>query len=537
MLGWPRGRLLIRHAILLSGSFLIISGCATPSLNVAPSMPPAPTVMQLQDHVTCLIVDAIKDNLGPEAKALAQNNRQKMLRYNLWHKIVEYNVLDNVNLTITVSQAQSLNPSLSFMTPLTALGHPIERIIDSSNGITTPTNVTSGSYNRSLSVGFQLSGAQIHNVLVTYTIDMHKIYDAMYAVDNDGSPIPRAKGAIQWCGDARAAGYGLSSDLPLAETLETGLQALDRAVYSPMTAGSASSAKAAQSASSASVSQSAGATGFSSKIDFTLGWGLNGGPSWTLLKIKGPTGGNTQLVNYSRSKDDTLISTFSATCHTDSYIDLADGRLFYKPVAKPQEGADTGENRSFEIDVYVRRQPDPRRRPDNPEDLPYPESDDRFYSAVADEYVFEIAIPKDSSGLRLTSSNNGTGVISLVSIPTVKGGGRVHDNMNGTISVSSFSTAGTHSFSYSVRGALADAQSGSFVGYMHAGVTVDGGGGHVNNLDVSRNALQLILGETGTGPNGFWESLPSCSTAGPFLLNNQNILQQLPKDVSATLQQ
>ena len=108
-------------------------------------------------------------------------------------------------------------------------------------------------------------------------------------------------------------------------------------LYTPVTAGSAPASKASQQASSASVAQSAGASSFSEKIDFSLTWGVNGGPSWNLLKFKGPGGGggaNGQLLNYSRQKQDTLISTFSATCKSDENIKLEDDALYLGPTSQ-----------------------------------------------------------------------------------------------------------------------------------------------------------------------------------------------------------
>jgi hypothetical protein len=69
---------------------------------------------------------------------------------------------------------------------------------------------------------------------------------------------------------------------------------------------------AATKASSASAS-SGGTTSFGSTIDFTLVYGLNGGPTWSFKKFKGPTGSGS-LLTASRTTLDTLSITFVAAC-------------------------------------------------------------------------------------------------------------------------------------------------------------------------------------------------------------------------------
>jgi len=68
---------------------------------------------------------------------------------------------------------------------------------------------------------------------------------------------------------------------------------------------------------------SAGSTSFGSTVDFTLVWGLNGGPTWTLKHRKGPAPTNP-LVTASRTEFNTMNITFVAACHdqedTDSLI-------------------------------------------------------------------------------------------------------------------------------------------------------------------------------------------------------------------------
>jgi hypothetical protein len=66
----------------------------------------------------------------------------------------------------------------------------------------------------------------------------------------------------------------------------------------------------AKGASTASV----GSTEFGSLVNFVIGYGLNGGPTWTLTHFKGPSAGSGQLLNVTRTNTDSLTITFVAAC-------------------------------------------------------------------------------------------------------------------------------------------------------------------------------------------------------------------------------
>jgi hypothetical protein len=74
-----------------------------------------------------------------------------------------------------------------------------------------------------------------------------------------------------------------------------------------------SSNAGAAKASSSGAGASSGATQFSSYLNFQISYGLNGGPNWTLLRFKGPTG-SSSLVTANRSDSDSLTITLSAAC-------------------------------------------------------------------------------------------------------------------------------------------------------------------------------------------------------------------------------
>jgi hypothetical protein len=53
------------------------------------------------------------------------------------------------------------------------------------------------------------------------------------------------------------------------------------------------------------------APAFVSTTDFTMVYGLNGGPVWSFTDFKGPGGGSTGLANASRTVKDTLVLSFA----------------------------------------------------------------------------------------------------------------------------------------------------------------------------------------------------------------------------------
>jgi len=530
---------------LWCGGSLLASGCATPSLNVVPSLPTAPTIPQLERHLTCSFVRAMDQHLNPQrslALDLATAKGKAMAAdYALWHRLVEYNFLGTINLTLFVTQTQGLNPSLNFITPLTNLGHSIKSIEDSSNGITMPTSPTANTSNLTLAVGFQLTGLQDHNFIQTYIVDMHQLYSAMYTLDKNDHLSAKPGGLLDECkgddGDeSRGVHFGLKGDLEVEDTLRSGLEGLQAMPYTPATVGSAPASKATQQSSSAAVSQAAGAASFSEKIDFSLLWGVNSGPNWTLLKFKGPGGGSgtgAQLLNYSRQKQDTLISTFSATCKTDQDVNLDNLDEYSKPT--PQTPLTNGKDFvSFEFDIY--RLIPPRigglpvqRTSADLDALP----NDSQYSQANQKYIVTIAIPVDKTMLPITYTSTATGTLTVEALeppgqqptPTVK---------NAIIAWSAFNSAPNQ---YSLRGIVSDAQSGTSLGYIYASLIPDGAQTKLIGLRISKNALDAIDAEVTSGPIDYWASLPSCSIAAPFFPGGLNILQQLPGGVSSVLQQ
>jgi hypothetical protein len=72
----------------------------------------------------------------------------------------------------------------------------------------------------------------------------------------------------------------------------------------------------------ASISSASG-TQFGSLVQFTIAYGLNGGPNWTLQKFRGPGGGSGaggNLFGLSRQRTDTLQITFVAACNDEANV-------------------------------------------------------------------------------------------------------------------------------------------------------------------------------------------------------------------------
>ena len=221
---------------LVAFGLAALSGCATPSLTVAPGLLPPPTVAQLQTHITCVMAEAMDDHIG--RAITADTSKYGIDDYKLWRRLVDYRVLGTVNLTLFVTQSQGLNPSFNFITPLTSLGKPIEQVVESSNGANTVSNATANAFNYTLAVGFQLNGTQDHNFVLNYVVDLHRLYDQMYVVDPT-----KKQTLLEACraadpANAKSWHDELKGDLALRDTIVTGLMAWDAAPYSPVTAGS-----------------------------------------------------------------------------------------------------------------------------------------------------------------------------------------------------------------------------------------------------------------------------------------------------------
>jgi hypothetical protein len=124
--------------------------------NVVDSPWSGPTVQVLVNHITCQLIRDYKKHRKDEA----------------WQRLAEYHFVAAVSLNLSVTNNENFNPSFGWVTPLTAAGHVIQPVITNP---TSTQSVTSSTYNKTVTVGFQLSGNQTNNPTLTYQIDMQRI--------------------------------------------------------------------------------------------------------------------------------------------------------------------------------------------------------------------------------------------------------------------------------------------------------------------------------------------------------------------------
>jgi hypothetical protein len=344
---------------------------------VLPLPSDSPTVQMLIEHVTCELYRAAADHINPHWGSDGQVSSDPTPPYPrelLWAHLLDDNFVAAIDMTLSVTHTEGLNPSLSFITPLY-------------NGTT---------FSRAASVGGQLALTQDQDFDVNYVIDMGKLLADPGTAIRCGRPVA-ASGAVPDTAGVytppdshvrtdHGLALGLEGDLGLADVIANGLVTVeatkDYNLYGtsgpkyggdtsngvlPPSASASSTASATNGANFTSesagtklvqplvsltsvgkgkaggASKSPGGGGglsptisFSSTIDFDLVWGLNGGYNWTLMHFKGPMaggggggggssgasggggGGNSSLVSFSRTTMDTLAITFSPTCRNDT---------------------------------------------------------------------------------------------------------------------------------------------------------------------------------------------------------------------------
>jgi hypothetical protein len=344
----------------------------------------SPTVQMLIEHVTCELYRAAADHIYPQWGS--DGNLRKLTSINaqsesakLWAHLMEDNFVAAIDMTLTVTHTEGLNPSLGFITPLYS--------------------ATMSTFNRTASIGGQLGLTQDQDFDVNYVVDMGKLLADPGTAIRCSLPAG-ATGVTSDADDFDGAAdrkvrakngfaLGLEGDLGLGDVIANGLVTVeatkDYNLYGtsgPKYAADAST-EAIQQGASAPVPGSAGnmanssngqgagtrndyselfnqlivgpkkggatskvsgggglspTISFSSTIDFDLVWGLNGGYNWTLIHFKGPVGGggggggagggssgssaggggSSSLVSFSRTTLDTLAVTFTPTCRNDT---------------------------------------------------------------------------------------------------------------------------------------------------------------------------------------------------------------------------
>jgi len=425
------------RAVVLTFSAFLFAGCVspfgTPSLkHGAVPFLRGPKVEALVVHANCELARAIFESLVASKGDLDDKGKETpefTARKARWAWLNDANFVASVDFTLTATNSEGFDPSVSWITPTTALDKEIlpTLVAPVPTAIATgpqPSGATTNTYNRTLAVGIQANGSQDRNFDLTYQLDLHRIYaavlqeikDSHYETDADH---PKLTGICSRPHDPRSY-TGLEGDLELSQTVDFGLQGLQigkdfaygaegpAPLDSLVTARPRSAAKIGERAGSkendvstaaphtseapqeaadkaqteaylvnpatAGTPAAAGTktamgpqstnTTFSSKIDFTIIQGVNGGPSWTLLKWKIGGGGSSgaggggggggaggagggggaaagggagaggggggQMFNWSRTVLDTLTITFAPTCSsTQTPLDDAHHTLYW----------------------------------------------------------------------------------------------------------------------------------------------------------------------------------------------------------------
>jgi hypothetical protein len=171
------------------------------------------------------------------------------------------------SLTLDVTNTQGLTPTLNFI-------HPY----------------ASPSTNFTGSIGGQLTGTQHRNITQNFTIAL--VYDEV-----------KLKSLERECQEPNA-GNGLRGDLGLKPIIAAGLKQTSagfKIFPLPLPDDKAASDALSQSL----------IPNFGSVVDFTLVYGVNGGPNWTLTHFTGPGSGGSGLANVTRTIKDSLLIAFA----------------------------------------------------------------------------------------------------------------------------------------------------------------------------------------------------------------------------------
>jgi hypothetical protein len=506
-------------------------------LTIEPSSESGPTVKLLVHNIECQLR---KEYI---AHADKQTHDDHPDVYNRWHKLKDYNFIASADLTLTVTHSENFDPSLSFITPLKALGGVINPL----------TNAAQGTYSRSANVGVQLDQYQDRNFDVQFVVDMSRLVsDINSPADATTVGMGRPTGPCQAEIDDQGEhpGFsGLKGDLLLGEIIEDGITGIDASsannVYgqagptndadtglgNPQNQGAAgteggqASALAVKppaggkTASASSTSTASGAVTFSSKIDFSIVEGLNGGPEWTLVDFKGPAaGGSTPLLNLMRTALDTLTITFTPTCkiYTTTPLSIS-GTVGLSKDAK-----------TMSIPIGDMKLTDGRIV--------------KGAQLLINQFDFSTDGP-------VSSSASGVLVQGQVDRSAAEGGPiqvqpasvqftgyvRHTDTSSATVQIRLF-------------GAITNILNQQPIGLMSIGGTFDPTKSSVSvnpnsnpalTGTITREALDLLMPDTAT--KDYWSTIPGCNvySAGPTLdtARSQNMLLQFPADVRRLFQQ
>ncbi|HEY2707191.1 MAG TPA: hypothetical protein VGI95_03995 [Caulobacteraceae bacterium] len=236
-----------------------------------------PDASQIVTHIQCELYDVMTPT----------NKEESIDNYRL---LREQGYVVAAQLTMDVSNNEGFTPALSFISPL----------------VPAATNFTG-------SIAGQISAVQHKNFTQSFTIRLDPTEFEKRTDELD-----------EYCGRDKWTSYGLRGDLGLANIIEAGLYHSNRDQFLFPIPPSPSDAEIKAGMPSETLrllneikDAKAGATTepvFGATIEFTLVYGVTAaGPTWTLVRFKGPGSGNSGLLNGTRTIKDTLVISFAPT--------------------------------------------------------------------------------------------------------------------------------------------------------------------------------------------------------------------------------
>lgn len=184
---------------LLLGLFVVgaVSGCSLPLLESQGEG--GPTVTDIVEHINCELADIVKlkDTPREQIERMIPNTSTSYgrlvaeIQANPWkykdllRHLTEDHFVASVSMILDVINAQALNPSLSFITPIN----------------------NSTMFNRSFGVGGSLTGTQERNITLNYSVDLDHV--------------------AKQCRPSERVAAGLTGDLGLADIVVDGLLGLE----------------------------------------------------------------------------------------------------------------------------------------------------------------------------------------------------------------------------------------------------------------------------------------------------------------------
>jgi len=316
-------------------AMLVVAGCGPAPLELFSGNPPeesGPTVNQIVLHIDCELENAVNDGTHPMLGQLAT-----------------YEFVGQATLTVDVTDTEGLNPSLNFIQPFAPI----------------PPSMMSTT-NATLTVSGQLSGTQHRTLTMIVQMDMAKFKHGPKTAEA-GLPPSECPEIASRHPELKFDESAIKGDLGLREALEDGLQAIKaNSEYGVLIVpqdtasctlsdmklagsyhngpnvpapGTAPTGTYASCPNALAVTQNP--TTFSTQTDFTVVEGLSGGPNWTLVHFKGPSGGggggggggtsgggaggqgsnmgggSQGLFGFNRQAKDTLLIAFTPRCDAD----------------------------------------------------------------------------------------------------------------------------------------------------------------------------------------------------------------------------